>query len=356
MRSASLLPRSLNEVTPKVINDVLAARYPASRVATVQFSDVTQGTGTRARMTLGYEPGRSEGLPATMWLKSSFNELTAQMESWQTLETEARFYDLSDSIAVRAPRAFGSSYDGSGQCLLLLEDLVRAGVRFGHVSAPMTWENVGAVLDELARFHASLWESPRLEADLKWFPSPVHGPLAEFYLHDLTSFLPRAVRGSRSDLLAGPLIDADLMAEAWHVLQTNNAKRPHCLLHYDAHVGNTYIDTDGSGGLLDWACARRGLWAHDVNYFLVSALSIRDRRRWEADLLRRYLAEIERRGVTPQTFDEAWAEYIRQPLFGLMMWLFTTQEMQPEEVCRASISRFAAAILDYDTLRVLTGH
>lgn len=214
MKSASLLPRSLDEVTPRAVNEVLAARYPECRVAMVRFSDVTQGTGTRARLILTYEPGRSAGLPATMWLKSSFNELTSQMGSWETLETEARFYDLSDSIAVRAPRAFGSAYDGSGQGLILLEDLVRAGARFGHVSAPMGPENAGAVLDELARFHASLWESPRLDADLIWFPSPLRGPLAEFYLNDLISLLPRAVRGSRSDLLAGPLVDAGLIAEA----------------------------------------------------------------------------------------------------------------------------------------------
>lgn len=126
-------------------------------------------------------------------------------------------------------------------------------------------------------------------------------------------------------------------------------------MHYDAHVGNTYIGADGLGGLLDWTCARRGLWAHDVGYFMVSALSIRDRRRWEADLLRRYLAETERHGAPSQAFDQAWTEYVRQPLFGLMMWLFTTPAMQPEEVCRVCISRFAAAILDYGTLDVLTG-
>ena len=355
MSTDLVLPQALDEVGAEFVTVALSQRFPGTRVSSVRFSQVTQGTGTRARVHLDYAADVASDLPATMWLKASYNDITSRMQEWQTLETEGRFYSLSDSIEVRCPVAYASLFEPSGQSFILLEDLTLAGAEFNHPLRPLAFDQARAMLSEMARFHASLWDSPRLDGDLSEFATAISGGLGSYYYNELTKLLPRAVRGFRSHLLAGRLIDDELMAEAWQSLQAGNAASIHCLNHFDLHIGNTYFDSTGRPGILDWTCTRRGVWAHDVNYFLISALDIKNRRRWDKDLLRGYLDDLASYGAPAPDFDVAWTEYIRQSLFGLMMWLFTTPDMQNEETCVACIARFAAAMHDYDTLGAITG-
>jgi hypothetical protein len=121
-----------------------------------------------------------------------------------------------------------------------------------------------------------------------------------------------------------------------------------------------YIDANGAPGLLDWQCVRRGHWAHDVNYGLVSVLDIEDRRNWERDLLQRYLDTLQRqldalgRDARAPTFDEAWLSYRQQNIYGLFFWITNTEEQQPRENNLALALRYAMATLDHDTLQLLS--
>src|SRR3546814_6392416 len=57
----------------------------------------------------------------------------------------------------------------------------------------------------------------------------------------------------------------------------------------DMHLGNLYVDADGTPGFLD-AQPRLGAWSIDVSYFLIAGLDLVDRRRWEGALLAPYLS------------------------------------------------------------------
>jgi hypothetical protein len=343
------LPRELDQVTAGLISAVLG---PGVEVETIAFSDVTQGTTTRARLHLTY--GRDgAGLPPTMWFKSSFNSFTERLMAWEALEAEARFYGLAPTIDVHVPEAYGTAFDPEGQSIVLLEDLEAAGATFRSATTPVSYEDAVATLRELARLHAALWRSPRLDDDLSWLPTTLSGGFSGFYLGELVEILPRLLHGSRNDLVAGPLLDSDAVCDAWVNLNHRTASQPHTHLHYDPHIGNTYLDRFGRPGFVDWQCTRRGLWAHDVAYFVTSALGIRDRRRWEHDLLRGYLADLEGFGVQAPGLAAAWIEYRVHLLFGLVVWLMTEPVSQPEEVCRAQIARFAAAVLDHRSLELL---
>ena len=124
---------------------------------------------------------------------------------------------------------------------------------------------------------------------------------------------------------------------------------PHCLLHGDFHLGNLYFDADGTPGVLDWQSTRRGPWAHDFTYFLVSALDMAERREWEKPLLRHYLQQLALHRVQPPTFDAAWDCYITQIVYGLYYWLVNPVEFQAELNNCAVAPRFALAALDHDT-------
>jgi aminoglycoside phosphotransferase (APT) family kinase protein len=349
------LPLKLDDVTPEVLEVVLCDRYPDVRVEAAEYSLISQGSTTRARVQLTYRrPGDAASMPSTMWLKSSFSDLTEMLASWQLLEMEARFYEIADSLEVRVPRAFGSVFDSDGQSLMLLEDLTVAHATFNDALTPLSFDRAQAIVDELARFHASLWESPRFDSDLAWLPSTIDGALAEFNLTVMTAdLLPEVIGGDRSDVLPGGLLELNALTKAWLNLQEFTAKSPQTLLHYDAHVGNTYFDAQGRGGLLDWQCLRRGHWSADVNYFVTSSLTVNDRREYEARLVLRYLDQLAHHGIEPPPFDEAWVQYQRQSLYGLVIWMLSPAQQQPEQVCRACVERFAAAIVDHQTLELL---
>jgi hypothetical protein len=54
-------------------------------------------------------------------------------------------------------------------------------------------------------------------------------------------------------------------------------------------------------GFVDWQTVAVGPWVHDVNYFLVSALDVPDRRVHDRDLLGHYLKALATFGVSSRT-------------------------------------------------------
>lgn len=92
---------------------------------------------------------------------------------------------------------------------------------------------------------------------------------------------------------------------------------------------------------------------HDVDYFLVSALDLPDRRAHERDLLGHYLKALATFGVTTPAPDEAWEEYRRTTVYGFLCWLCNPDVWQPPDVNTATCARFGVAMLDHDTYAAL---
>ena len=106
-------------------------------------------------------------------------------------------------------------------------------------------------------------------------------------------------------------------------------------------------------GFCDWQTVARGRWAHDVAYFVASALEPSERASVERDLLSHYLSQLVARGVRAPSFDDAWTDYRRHMVYGLFGWLTNLEQFQPEANITATIERFATAVVEldaYDTL------
>ena len=125
------------------------------------------------------------------------------------------------------------------------------------------------------------------------------------------------------------------------------------MVHGDAHIGNAYIEADGHVGFVDWQTVAVGSWVHDVNYFLVSALDVPDRRAHERDLLGHYLKVLATFGVSAPGLDEAWSDYRRATVHGFLGWLCNLDQWQPAEVNTATYARFGMAMIDHDTYAAL---
>ncbi|HWU25972.1 MAG TPA: phosphotransferase [Rhizomicrobium sp.] len=347
------LPDRLEEITPDFLTAVLSVRWPDIAVRSVRVAAVSQGSATRAQLELEYDKGGDAPPPASMWVKSSFNELRKLISEWEALEAEARFYHAPVAKA-RRPECYFAAFDRTGQSLLLLEDLVKQGATFGHVTKPCTVEQAAAILTELARLHAEFWRSPRRSTDMSWFQTTTTGALSEFYNGNLIDLMPKLLeRGRRRLWVPERLRQDNALGLAFRRLQQRNNVDDATFLHFDCHVGNTFFQADGRGGLLDFQSVRWGRWAHDVGYFLGGAVSVEDRRAWERDLIEHYLAQLRANGVNAPSSEQARAAYAEQPIYGLLIWLTTMPEMQHEEVCEEYCERYAAAALDLGSLAAL---
>src|SRR3546814_7462944 len=76
---------------------------------------------------------------------------------------EARFYHfLTYKLTAQTATCYYADWndDGSGQGLVVLEDLIDRGGKFGHSTQHAGIDGVASSLADLAKLHAGLWESP----------------------------------------------------------------------------------------------------------------------------------------------------------------------------------------------------
>jgi hypothetical protein len=237
---------------------------------------------------------------------------------------------------------------------VLLEDLGHRHARFPSALDPVTLDEVRSILGHLATLHAAFWNSPRFGGDLDWLATPISGGMFEVF--DLIGFELIADQVHRhpfkAELIAPVGRTLDELWELLWIVQHVHATAPTTLLHGDTHVGNTYLLPGGRAGLLDWQLMMRGSWAHDVTYYLVTALEPDVRRAHQHQLLAWYLERLAALGVpdVPE-LDEAFDQYRRAALWGLVIgWLICPPENYGTEITIANISRTVEAIQDLETL------
>ncbi len=351
--------RREEDLTADVLTDVLAADSPGVQVdaveivATKRCGEGIASTADRMVLDLTYAEGSAGDLPERLVLKTMLVSPHAPSEMY---ETEVRFYnELRPSLSLETPRCYAASFDAAtGQFGLLLEDLTERGARFPNATLPVSVDEVGALLDQLASLHAQFWQSSRFATDLAWVATSRKGGMSAIFEHHGLAIISDQVRRHpfKQELIAPLGLSVDELWAALAVAEQSLEAAPVTLLHGDAHIGNTYLLPDGTGGLLDWQLQVRGCWAHDVVYLLSTALDPDVRRAEGTDLLGRYLDALASRGVDDAPSPaEAWEWCRRAVLWGLVIgWLITPPENYGPEVTAANTMRMVAAVRDFDAL------
>ena len=126
------------------------------------------------------------------------------------------------------------------------------------------------------------------------------------------------------------------------------------LVHHDCHPGNLFW-AGSEPGFLDWQLVRMGEGISDLAYFLATALKPESRRKYEKQLLQRYLATLSSCGVKGLDESHCYQRYRAHLVYafeamvvtlaiGGMMDLASNLEL---------ISRASAAIEDHDSYLAL---
>lgn len=351
------LPVTLEEITPQWLTAALGTKAPGVTVRDCEIVDVIRSTTTKIRLKLNLDDaGRRAGIPELVILKGGFEAHSRELHHMH--EREVRGYrDVFSEIPLPAPACYFADYDAErGQGIIIMDDLVARGVSFCHALQPQTHEQIARRLGVLARFHAASWASSELTPGGKW------GDLVDFFevmrgffdKNMSADIWQRFVTSPRGASTSVRFHDRTWMIESWDRMTNYAGRLPHCVLHGDIHLGNLYIDRDGTPGFLD-TLASRGPGMLEVSYHISASLDSADRRRSEAALVQHYLDELSRNGADAPDFSEAMYQYGVFLLYGHFIWMTTDPYMQTEAVNTANAARVSAAMIDHDVIGLFAG-
>lgn len=349
----------LSLVSREWVSEALASRYPGVVVEEMGVTRIVAGNATKIWIAPRYNAaGVAAGLPPSMVVKAGFDRHDPVMLFTYVAEMQT-YRDVLPRFPLNAPECYyAGEGPGGAKAAIIMEDLcLQDGVRFCHATRPLTKDEAKRFLTGMAKRHAQSWNHPSL-TDGSWsWPQENREILASLdgYFEMLLSpeqwahfmALPRCAAISMQ------FHNRDLFIKALGRVEHNNAAQPRIVMVGDTHLSNLYISPDGTAGFLDFL-SRVGCWAEEVAYFVGAALDMPNRRAWERELLQHYLDELDRNGITPPSFEDAWGLYVDNLLVGLFVWMTNGEQFQTEWVNTANAARLNAAALDHNTWERLT--
>jgi hypothetical protein len=352
------LPRHLDQVDAAWLTRTLQNKYPGIVVEAMKVVEVRNGHTTKMRAELELnEVGREAGIPKQVCLKSNWSE---GFDSGDICELEARFYFyIRDALGVPAPACYYADWDadGSGQGVVMMEDLVSLGGIFGHSTQHIGIDGVARGLEGLAVLHGNWWGSPELDRHT-WLQTSMVAQVDIGQLEFLWRFIELNLDKPAYDRLAPQWMkeDRQRFAQLFNKLIAYEQAQtgPRGVVHGDAHLGNSYLRPDGNRIWIDWQLVRKGRPWRDVTYFMLGSLTIDERRQSERDLLRHYREHLVATGAKDVlNLDQIWEEYRRWPAYGMQSWASNQDEWG--QIGLPMVERFFAAAEDLDTYKLLMG-
>ncbi|HEX5806337.1 MAG TPA: phosphotransferase [Macromonas sp.] len=347
------LPRTIEELTPAWLNEALQERCPGIRVTALTFDHIIPGTTSKILMDVQYEGGAQYGMPHKLCVKGEFDEGSRQALSAMTTtgtQIEAAFFnDLAPRLGLPLPRHwYGGSEPGMG--ILALDNLAVQHYRFGTPTEAWAPELVAKALDILAILHGSTWDQRFPE--IEWLTVGSTGVRQAGEMLMSSAHWQNHFEHPEAYTMPAALKDNLRILEGYRAMWRFDDAHAHCVIHGDAHVGNTCISPEGQPFFIDWAGPSYSHWGIDVPYFMIGALTVEDRRAHERELFNHYLDRLVAHGAPAQDRSEAWDDYRRHAIHGLM-WATLPPQLQSRANSLAMGERFTSAVIDHDSLKLL---
>ena len=231
-----------------------------------------RSTCTKLRLKLAIENNcAASPVPQTVILKGGFEPHSRQFHYIHRKEVLS-YSELLPELGLHCPKTFFTDYDPERQQgILIMEDLVQRGVTFCSALQPQGFAQIARRLTDLAKFHAASWNSPHLEPGGKWEwvdDLPVTND------HHFGLFLTPETWQKFMDLPQGSAVSREFHDLAWikdamKRFSADAARLPYSVIHGDTHLGNLYVEKDGTPGFFRCAGMLRaanagGYLPHDL--------------------------------------------------------------------------------------------
>lgn len=348
------VPDSLEvALSPQWLTDALQERYPGIEVHRATPGPVVSRVSTNVRFTIEYSGTTDAGPSSSLCVKGYFNEIGRANR--HIGESETYFYrDMAAEVGVRTLQSLYADVDpDTRHGVLVTEDLVAAGGEFLDAAVDYTPEQAASSLRDIARMHATTWNSPQW-ATVPWLAPRIGATLTLWGEEKVASRIGANMFGPNGERVPKEIRDPGRIFRAYERLvaetkaAVNGSTEPWCVIHGDSHPGNLILDPAGKPALVDWQLVQRGPWYLDVGYHIAATLDVEDRRRTEGDLLRHYLDCLTEFGVEPPSYEQAFGDLGRGMVHGLYLWSITA-EVEPTLI-EILVHRLGTAAADHDAL------
>jgi hypothetical protein len=356
------LPATPAELSTALLNDLLAQALGGGTIASVDVSDIGEGTGIFgqiARLDLVVEGG-DDSAPPSVVAKMACTE-PANLEVATMLGLYAReikmFEHVLDETPIRTPICHAAVEQDDGRFLLVLEDLSIA-YDVGDQVAGATLAQAEAAIDALAVMHAHWWQRPELD-EMDWLPVPNAPQYVAAVPNIYRAGLP-VLESEWADRVPPSAIDvARSVDPKFEELLHRTAGGPMTLIHGDTRLDNIfYSTTDDSVAFIDFQLALRGRAAADIAYLIGTSVPHElARDHWEL-LLRRWYDTVVDLGVGGYSFDDAITQYREAALYYLsgamsLIGTFDAGNDRGAAMAEAYSTRILNHVVDIDASSVL---
>jgi hypothetical protein len=354
MTSIRPLPVTIDEITREWLTVALRRGAPDVTVRAVEVVDILHGTCTKIRLRLDMDQaGKEAGIPETVILKGGFEPHSRDMDYMHAMEVRG-YRDVLPVLGLPSPTPYFADFDPERrQGIVIIEDLVARGVEFCNPLVPQMHDQVARRLSKLAQFHAKTWASPEFRPGGRWSEVPALTDLLGHFAYYLEPEIwQKFVALPQGAAASVRFHDRTWVAAALERIVLLAKRLPQAILHTDTHLGNLYIDPDGTPGFFD-SLSSRGPAMLEITYHLTCALDTADRPRWEGALVRHYLDELSRNGVDAPSFDDAMRQFGVFLAYGYLVFIINETYYQSSAVNTAYTARFSTAMIDHDTIGLL---
>lgn len=355
-------PLRYRDVTAEWLTLALREKWPEVTVTAVRRGPIFGFKQNKFRVFVEYDPtSRNLGLADTYIVKGNFpgENDPSTGSAWAMANELHSIRDLVPLIAAPAMPDWHYIAVDADASAILMEDLTPKGVTFFNAFTTLDLGQAMAFMDAFARMHASTWNSGAFKEGGAMAPGSLASEnrrlVNEVYF---PSFFEPDNWRSYVELPRGRALPRQFQSlaraeAAWYKMWGVLKQSGFAVIHGDEHLGNLYVTADGTPGVIDWV-ARPEHWPIGISYFLLCALDIVDRRRWERALLSHYVTRLSVHGASDApALEDAWFMYRCATFYPVVTWLNNSAVWQPEAINTANAVRASAAALDHDAFGLL---
>ena len=350
-----------DDVTADWLTEALQPTWPGVKVAALKRGPVFGHKKNKFRVEAVYDLAGPHPQVRHFIVKGNFpgENDPSTGAAWAMASEVRAIRDIAPQIAAPAMPACYRITVGNDASDILMEDLTPRGAIFFDAFHPLNLSQAMAFMDSFARMHASSWNSPAFQPGGAMGPETVGGENRRM-LHEM--YFPSFFRAEswnsyverpRGRALPRAFQDLARAETAWHRMWGVLRQSAMVIIHGDEHLGNLFVEADGTPGVIDWV-GRPEHWVIGIVYFMLCALDVIDRRRWETAMLAHYLSRLRAYGVSDvPSFEEAWFLYRCASFYPVVTWLNNSSVWQPEAINTANAVRATFAAVEHDAYGLL---
>lgn len=308
--------------------DWLAGALGASTGELTGFTAAAIGTGQMCdsfRLTLDWQNGPGPGRPPTIVAKCPSHDpasraIAAQLGNYRL---EVGWYrTLADRVPVACPACrYAAIADDGVDFLLLLGDLDPA--QAGDQLAGAPFPSIRIAIDQAAALHASMWNSPELDA-IAWLQRDSRPMVRTMFPALFAGFCDRYAGRLAADVLALGHAVVDRLDD-----YLGRQPSVRSLTHGDYRIDNLLFAPDGQQcWVVDWQTLGIGSGGSDVAYLVGTSIAAPDDQiEVNRAAFDHWADALDRHGVTPDRA-RLWEDYCIGALSGYFMAVFASMSVE----------------------------